>query len=68
MSAEKDLFLLRQRHQLGFVTLNGNLVVNLKLTDPFLPNGKDQFTFPKTKSSHSSGIVMCPPKFEFLRN
>ena len=51
-----------------FVTLNGNLAVNLKPTDPPLLNGKGQFTFLKTKSSRSSGIVMYPPKFEFLRN
>ena len=58
----------RERQQLGFVTLNGNLAVNLKPTLPPLLNGKGQFTFLKTKSSHSNGIVMYPPKFEFLRN
>ena len=61
-------YILRERRQLGFVTLNGNFVVNLKPTHPPLINGKDQFTFLKTKSSHSSGIVMYAPKFEFLRN
>ena len=59
---------LRERRQLGFVRLNGNLVVNLKPTHPLLLNGKGQFTFLKTKSSHSTGIVMYPPKFKFLRN
>ena len=58
----------RERRQLGFVTLNGNLAVNLKPTYPLLLNGKDQVTFLKTKSSHSSGFVMYPPKFEFLGN
>ena len=53
--------------QLGFVTLNGNMVVNLKPTLPPLLNGKGQITFLKTKSSHSSGTVMYPPKFEFLK-
>ena len=62
------MFGLRERRQLDFVTLNGNLAVNLKPTDPPLFNGKGQFTFLKTKSSHSNGIVMYPPKFEFLRN
>ena len=65
---EIRLFLTRKRRQLGFVTLSGNLAVNLKPTHPALLNGKDQFTFLKTKSSNSSGIVMNPPKFEFLRN
>ena len=60
--------LLRERRQLGFVTLNSNLAVDLKPTYPPLLNGMDQFTFLKTKSSHTSGIVMYPPKFEFLRN
>ena len=60
---------LRERRQLGFVTLNGNLAVNLKSTHPLLLyGGKDQFTFLKTKSSHPSGIVVYPPKFEFLSN
>ena len=59
---------LREPQQLGLVTLNGNLAVNLKTTHPPLLNGKGEFTFLKTKSSHSSGIVMYPPKFEFLRN
>ena len=58
----------RERWQLSFVTLNGNLAVNLKTTHPPLLNGRGQFTFLKTKSSHSSGIVVYPPKFEFLRN
>ena len=57
-----------ERRQVGFVTLNGNLAVNLKPTHPPLLNGKGQFTFLKTKSSHSSGIAMYTPKFEFLRN
>ena len=59
---------LRERQQLGFVTFNGNLGVNLKPTHPHLLNGKGEFTFPKTKSSHSSGIIVYPPKLEFLRN
>ena len=59
---------VRERRQLGFVTLKGNLAVNLKPTDPLLLNGKGQFTFLKTKSSHSSGIITYPPKFEFIRN
>ena len=59
---------IRERRQLGFVTLNGNLVVNLKRSHSLLLNDKGQFTFLKTKSSHSSGIVMYPPKFEFFRN
>ena len=58
----------RERWQLSFVTLNGNLAVNLKTTHPPLLNGRAQFTFLKTKSSHSSGIVVYPPKFEFLKN
>ena len=37
-SAIKDK--LRERRQLGFVTLNGNLAVNLKPTLPPLLNGK----------------------------
>ena len=56
---------LRERGQLGFVTLNSDLAVNL---NPPLLNGNGQFTFLKTKSSHSSGIVRYPPKFEFLKN
>ena len=52
----------------GFVTLNGNLAVNLKPSHPPALNGKGRFTFLKTKSSHSSDIVVYPPKFEFLRN
>ena len=59
---------IRERRQLGFITINGNLAVNLKTTHPPLLNGKGEFTFLKTKSSHSSGIVVYPPKFEFLRN
>ena len=58
----------REPGQLGFVTLNGNLAVNQKPTHSPLLNGKGQFTFLKTKSSHSSSIVMYPPKVEFLRN
>ena len=59
---------VKERQQLGFVTCNSNLAVNLKPTHaPFL-HGKGEFTFLKTKSSHSSRIVMYPPKFEFLRN
>ena len=58
----------RERRQLDFVMLNGNLAINLKPTHPLLLNGKGQFTFLKTKLSHSSSIVMYPPKFEFLRN
>ena len=64
----KEQLQIRERRQLGFVTLNGNLAVNLKTTHPPLLNGRGQFTFLKTKSSHSSGIVVYPPKFEFLRN
>ena len=60
-------FKLTEPRQLGFVTLNGNSVVNLKPTHPLLLNGKGQFTFLKTKSSHSSAIAVYPPKFEFLR-
>ena len=59
---------VRKRRQLGFVTLNSNLAVNLKPTHPTLLNARGQFTFLMTKSSHSSGIVVYPPKFEFLRN
>ena len=59
---------IRERRQLGFVTLNGNLTVNLKPTPRPLLNGKGQFTFLKVKSSHPSNIVAYPPKFEFLRN
>ena len=58
----------RERRQLDFVMLNGNLAINLKPTHPLLLNGKGQFTFLKTKLSHSSSIVIYPPKFEFLRN
>ena len=58
----------RERRQLGFVTLNSNLAINLKPTHPLLLNGKGQFTFLKTKLSHSSSISVYPPKFEFLRN
>ena len=58
----------RQRRQLGFTTLNGNLAVNLKLTHPPVLSGKGQLAFLKTESSHSSGIVVFPPKFKFLRN
>ena len=64
----KRLRQFRERRQLGFVTLNGNLAVNLKPTHLPLLNGNGQFTFLKTKSSHSSGIGIYPPKFEFLRN
>ena len=58
----------REHRQLGFVTLNSNLAINLKPTHPLLLNGKGQFTFLKTKLSHSSDVVLYPPKFEFLRN
>ena len=58
---------IRERQQLGFVTLNGNLAVNLKPTHRLLLNGKGQFTFLNTKSSHSTGVVVYPLKFEFLR-
>ena len=37
----------RERRQLGFITLNGNLTINLKPTHPTLLNGKGQFTFRK---------------------
>ena len=57
----------RERQQLGFVTLNGNLAVNLKPTHPLHLNGKGQFTFLNTKSSRSTGVVVYPLKFEFLR-
>ena len=53
---------------IGFVTLNGNLAINLRPTHSPLLNGKGQFTFLKLKSSHPSGIVVYPPKFEFFRN
>ena len=66
--SKKSMKVIRERRQLGFVTLNGNLAVNLKPTHIPVLNGKDQFTFLKTKSPHSSGIVMYPPKFEFLKN
>ena len=59
---------LRECRQLGFITLNANLSVDLKPTHPPLLNGKGQFTFLKIKSSHPSGTVVYPPKFEFLRN
>ena len=59
---------LRERRQLSFVTLNGNLAVNLKPNQPTLLNGKGQFTFLKAKSSHSSGVVAYLPKFKFFRN
>ena len=58
----------REHWQLGFVTLNSNLAINLKTTHPPFLNGRSQFTFLKTKLSHSSGIVVYPPKFGFLRN
>ena len=58
--------LIWERRQLGFVTLNSNLTVNLKPTHPPLLNGKGQFTFLKTKSSHSSGIVMYHQNLNFL--
>ena len=67
-NSELNEDVVRERRQLGFVTLNGNLAVNLKPSHPPLLNGKGEFTFLKTKSSHSSGIVMYPPKLEFLRN
>ena len=57
-----------EHQQLGFITLNDNLAINLKTTHPPLLNGRGQFTFLKTKLSHSSGIVVYAPKFEFLRN
>ena len=59
---------IREHWPLGFITLNGNLALNLKPTHSPLLHSKGQFTFLKTKSSHSSGIVVYPPKFEFLRN
>ena len=65
---KSNSFDFRERWQLGFPTLNSNLAVNLKPTHPRLLNGNGQFTFLKTKSSHFSGIVVYPPKFEFLRN
>ena len=43
---------LRECWQLGFIMLNSNLTVNLKLTHPTLLNSKGQFAFLKTKSSH----------------
>ena len=61
-------FIIRERRQLGFVTLNGNFAVNLKPTHLPVLNGKGQFTVLKAKSSHSSGIIVYPTKFEFLRN
>ena len=59
------IHIFTEQRQLGFVTLKGNLAINLK---PTLLNGKGQFPFLKAKSSHSSGNVVYPPKFEFLRN
>ena len=52
----KIIHMLRERWQLDFVSLNGNLAVNLKPTHPPLLNDKGQFTFLKKKLSHSSGI------------
>ena len=46
-------FPIRERRQLGFVTLNGNLAVNLKTTHPPLFKGKGQLTFLKKKLLHS---------------
>ena len=62
------IHIFTEQRQLGFVKLNGNLAINLKPTHPSLLNGKGQFPFLKAKSSHSSGNVVYPPKFEFLRN
>ena len=59
---------LRECRQLGFIMLNSNLAVNLKLTHPTLLNSKGQFAFLKTKSLHPSDIVAYSPKFELLRN
>ena len=59
-------FFFKERRQLGFVTLKDNLAVNLKPTHPPLLNGKGQFTFLKTKLSHSSGIVVYPISLDFL--
>ena len=46
---KEHLIKIRERRQLGFVTLNVNLAVNMKPTHPTLLNGKGQFTFLKTK-------------------
>ena len=59
---------IREHWQLGFVKLNSNLAVNLKTTHPPLLTSRGQFTFLMTKSSHSSSIVVYPPKSEFVRN
>ena len=59
---------VREHRQLGFAMLNCNLAINLKSTHPHLLNAKGQFSFLKTKLSHSSSTVVYPPKFEFLRN
>ena len=61
------LLSFRERQQLGFVTVNGYLAVNLKTTQSTHPlfNGRGQFTFLKKKFSHSSGIIVYSPKFEF---
>ena len=63
---DDHLLEIRERQQLGFVTLNGNLAVSLKPTHPRLLNGKGQFTFLKTKSLHPSGIVVTHQKLNFL--
>ena len=64
----KIIPMLRERRQLAFVSLNGNLAVHLKPTHPPLLKSKGQLPFLKTKSSQSSGIVMHPAKLEFPGN
>ena len=56
--------IIMEGQQLGFGKLSGYLAVKLK---PLL-HGEGQFIFLKTKPSHSSGIVVYPPKLDFVRN
>ena len=48
----------RERQQLGFVSLNGNLVVNVKPTHPLLLNGEGQFTFLR-QNRHTAAELLC---------
>ena len=56
---------IRERPQWGFVTLNGNLAVNLKTTYPPLLNCRGEFTFLNAKLSHSHGLC-THQKLSFL--
>ena len=49
---------LEERRQLSFVTINGNLTINLKLTQSPLLNGKGQFTFLRT-NRHTLVALLC---------